>query len=292
MQKSAFYMQVACAGNSAKVVCRHGAFFSLAVSLFPFFFLIYSIFSIDYLQYVYYNITVKYFRLLPLFFYAVFNYFDGGELVERTKIYLIRHGESLGNAVRQLLGHTDLDLSPLGYRQADLTATALSSVQIDEVYSSDLLRAYNTALPHAKMRGLEVQGRTELRELFLGDWEGMRVEEVMQKYGEDAYQKDWREGFGVFAFPHGESVKDGCRRFTRALSEIARHSLGKTILVAAHAAVMRSFYARALGIAFEDIAAALPFPANASYSIVEFDGESFTPIAFSCDEHLRVLSES
>ncbi len=103
--------------------------------------------------------------------------------MERTKIYLIRHGESLGNAVRQLLGHTDLDLSPLGYRQADLTATALSSVQIDEVYSSDLLRAYNTALPHAKMRGLEVQGRTELRELFLGDWEGLRVEEVMQKYG-------------------------------------------------------------------------------------------------------------
>ena len=38
MQKSAFYMQVACAGNSAKVVCRLGAFFSLAVSLFPFFF--------------------------------------------------------------------------------------------------------------------------------------------------------------------------------------------------------------------------------------------------------------
>ena len=73
-----------------------------------------------------------------------------------TKLILIRHGESLGNAVRKLLGHTDLDLSPLGYQQAEAAAVALKDERIDAIYSSDLLRAYNTAVPHARLRGIDV----------------------------------------------------------------------------------------------------------------------------------------
>ena len=59
----------------------------------------------------------------------------------KTKIILIRHGESLGNANRTMLGHTDLDLSPLGYTQAETTANHLKNEKIDAIYSSDLIRA-------------------------------------------------------------------------------------------------------------------------------------------------------
>lgn len=73
-----------------------------------------------------------------------------------TILLLVRHGESLGNARREFLGHTNKDLSELGYKQAEKTAEYLSKVKIDAVYSSDLIRAHNTALPHAKLRNLPV----------------------------------------------------------------------------------------------------------------------------------------
>ena len=59
----------------------------------------------------------------------------------KTKIYIIRHGHSLGNLTRTFLGHVDLDLSDLGYKQADCTADALKNEKIDIIYSSDLSRA-------------------------------------------------------------------------------------------------------------------------------------------------------
>ena len=81
-----------------------------------------------------------------------------------TRFIIIRHGQSLGNAKRILLGHTDWDLSDLGREQAVFTARALSGRKIDAVYSSDLLRAYNTVLPEAAERGLEVITEPGLRD--------------------------------------------------------------------------------------------------------------------------------
>ena len=87
-----------------------------------------------------------------------------------TVFYLVRHGQSIGNANREFLGHTNKDLSPFGYLQADRTADFLSDVKIDAIYSSDLIRAYNTALPHAKLRNMEVVPSQNLRELYAGAW--------------------------------------------------------------------------------------------------------------------------
>ena len=55
-----------------------------------------------------------------------------------TKLIFLRHGQSIGNLERRLLGHTDLDLSELGYRQAESAAYALKDEKIDFIYSSSL----------------------------------------------------------------------------------------------------------------------------------------------------------
>ena len=202
-----------------------------------------------------------------------------------TKIILVRHGESLGNAVHRLLGHTNLDLSELGYRQAECTAGALAKEKIDAIYSSDLLRAYNTALPHAKMRGLEVASKTCFREINIGDWDGMLVCEVKEKYG-DMYERDWLGDYGNFRFPDGESTVEAGERFYLGVQKIAKENEGKTVLIAAHAAVIRSFFAKVLGLSPSEIAQKLPFPTNASFSEVFFDGEGFRAGRFSVDTHL------
>lgn len=213
--------------------------------------------------------------------------FEFGDVMsEKTLIYLVRHGESIGNKNKMFLGHTDLDLSEHGYKQARATAAALSKVKLDKIYSSDLQRAYNTAKAHADLRGMTVHTDHGLRELYVGDWEGKHVDEIIEKYGEKVFKEDWHGGFGTFAFPNGESTMEGSRRFYQTVMKIASENIGKTLLIAAHAAVIRGFWSIICGVAPEDIVEKIPFPSNASYSVVEFDGEKLSPIEYSHDEHL------
>ena len=204
----------------------------------------------------------------------------------KSKIYIVRHGESLGNATRRMLGHTDLDLSEHGYKQAKCTAKELRNIEFDAIYSSDLLRAFNTAKAHADLRGVNVIPEKGLRELYLGTWEGLFVDDIIEKWG-DAFEKDWHNGFGTFVFPEGEAVMDGGRRFHKTISEIAQKHPDRTILVAAHAGVIRAFWSIICGIKPENIVADLPFPTNASYSVCEFSDGVIVPLEYSVDKHLE-----
>lgn len=203
-----------------------------------------------------------------------------------TKIILVRHGESLGNAAKILLGHTDRDLSRLGYLQAEACCEYLKDEKIDEIHTSSLVRAYNTALPHARLRGMEPIPNDNLREIFLGDWEDKTVDEIVNTWGYDSYYKDWQHGFGTFVCPNGEGVMECGERFYRETEKIAKAADGKTILIAAHGAVIRVFWAIISGIAPEDIADAFPFPANASCSYLRYDDNGFTPERYSFNDYL------
>lgn len=204
----------------------------------------------------------------------------------RTKIILIRHGQSVGNATRTILGHTDLDLSDLGYRQAEATADELKNEKIDLIYSSDLKRAYNTAVPHAKIHDLEIITSEKLREMYVGAWEGRTVDDIIAKWGRDIFENDWLANFGTFTFPNGESIVDGGRRFYNEILRIGNENQGKTILVTAHAAVIRSFWALISNISPDTIADKLPFASNASYSICFLENGKITPFKYSIEEHL------
>ena len=85
-----------------------------------------------------------------------------------------RHGQSEGNLVRSFLGHTDLPLSELGRRQAAKTAEFLKDENIDVMISSDRKRAYQTAEPLAKLKGMEIIPNEGLREIYAGKWDLLR----------------------------------------------------------------------------------------------------------------------
>ena len=203
-----------------------------------------------------------------------------------TKLLIIRHGESLGNATRTFLGHTDLDLSKRGYAQAKRTAEYLKNEHVDVIYSSSLIRAFNTAVPHASIRGLEIVSSNQLREIYAGEWEGLTVDDIIEKYGE-RYTVDWRMNFGTFSsVPSIESVPALAIRISSEMLRIAKENSGKTVLVATHAAAIRSFFGRISGIPAEELASRLPFPSNASVTVVYFDGERLIPGEYSHDSHL------
>ena len=204
------------------------------------------------------------------------------------KVYFVRHGQSLGNAERVLLGHCDRDLSELGVRQARLTAEAMKNFSIDIIYSSDLLRAYNTAIPHAELRGLSVIPDEMFRECYLGDWEGKPSAWCEENYSGE-YATIWHSGYGTFRFPNGESTREAGERFFKRAIEICRENQGKNVMIVSHAAILRSFWAIISGFTPEETGEAIDSPTNASYSVCEFDGERFIPLEYSVDGHLESI---
>lgn len=202
-----------------------------------------------------------------------------------TKLILIRHGESLGNSAHVMLGHTDLDLSELGFKQAQRTGEELSGITLDAIYSSDLKRAMSTAEPHADCRGVSVIPNVKLREAHIGEWENLKKEEIIARYG-DAYDLHWRRGFGTFAFPGGDGIQQRCDIFFLEVERIAKMHAGGTVMIVAHAAVIRAFWGRILGLTPEETSAKTDFPTNASYSTVEYINGVFVPGEYSVDAHL------
>jgi probable phosphoglycerate mutase len=91
-------------------------------------------------------------------------------------ILLVRHGESMpvreGEPVPLLGGHSDPALDPVGVEQAERVAARLAGETVDAIYVTPLRRTAQTAAPLAERLGLEAAVEPDLREVFLGEWEG------------------------------------------------------------------------------------------------------------------------
>ena len=203
----------------------------------------------------------------------------------KTKIYIVRHGQSAANAAAVIAGHTDPELTELGVTQAGVTADALAAVHFDAIYSSDLKRAYGTAVPHAELRGMKINTDKRFRELYMGDWENTPVAECKERW-HDLYFGDWMNNFPAYRSPNGESVSELAERFRLGIIDIASRHPGETLLVATHAGAIRAFWGKVIGEK-DGVIVDVPFPTNASYTVVECEGEKITPVEYSVDGHLE-----
>ncbi|MFI6397525.1 histidine phosphatase family protein [Rhodococcus coprophilus] len=130
-------------------------------------------------------------------------------------------------------GQLDTDLSDLGRRQAAGVAEAMAALDPRAVVSSDLRRAYDTAVAVADRAGLPVEIDARLRETHLGQWQGLTHTDV------DAIapgaRSAWRAD-ATWAPPEGESRVDVARRSLRVVDELLdkheRWGLEPIILVA------------------------------------------------------------
>jgi 2,3-bisphosphoglycerate-dependent phosphoglycerate mutase len=93
-----------------------------------------------------------------------------------TELVLVRHGESEaaveGQPFPLVGGHGDPPLSAEGRRQAARVCARLAGEQVDAIYVTNLRRTAETAAPLAATRQLEPRVEPDLREVFLGAWEG------------------------------------------------------------------------------------------------------------------------
>src|ERR1051325_5375271 len=151
---------------------------------------------------------------------------------ETTRVLLIRHGQSQGNAERRFGGHTPPPLSALGRAQADATARALASENITAIYSSDLLRAVQTAEPLARETGLPINQTSAFRERSVGHMEGLTFEEAAAAHPEEYAALLRRDFERVLA--GGESYRQLLDRAAARLDRAIEANAGGRIAVFSH----------------------------------------------------------
>jgi 2,3-bisphosphoglycerate-dependent phosphoglycerate mutase len=153
-----------------------------------------------------------------------------------TRLYLVRHGQSAGNAEGRFGGHSDTPLSGLGIEQARLTAEALAKENISAIYASDLARTMQTAEPLGKLLNLPVIGTPAFRERHVGVLEGLTFDESKEAHPRDYYALVHRNIHHVIT--NGESYRHLLRRATGELRNILRNHQGEKIAVVAHTGVI------------------------------------------------------
>ena len=203
-----------------------------------------------------------------------------------TRLILIRHGQSEANEQNRFAGQTDVPLTDLGRAQAESAARYLvAHEKIDKIYSSDLQRAHNTALPTSLLTGVPIIDTKGLREICAGIWEGRAVSEIEVEYAEEF--RTWRKDYANARLPGGESVQEVYERVVPYVKRIARENDGLTLLIASHATPVRAVDCNSRGWGWERMSE-VPFVNNSAISIFEYDEKTDTisPIERNITEHL------
>jgi probable phosphoglycerate mutase len=209
-------------------------------------------------------------------------------LDESTHVLAIRHGETEWNRVKRIQGHTDIALSELGQAQVSALGLALREQTIDAVYSSDLLRARQTAqavIDHGPQANLPLRLDALLRERSFGVFEGLTWEQIKQRWPDQSER--WRTRDAEFGAEGGETLGDFYQRSIAALSRIAAAHPGQTIAIVTHGGVLDCLYRAATRLSLQ--APRSWVLGNAAVNRLLYTPSGFNLIGWHDDSHLESL---
>ncbi|HUW11946.1 MAG TPA: histidine phosphatase family protein [Anaerolineae bacterium] len=161
-----------------------------------------------------------------------------------TIVILVRHGQSTWNAAGRWQGQGDPPLSDVGREQARVVAQRLRGEPIAALYASDLRRAAETAEIIGQTIGLRPQLDPRLRELDVGGWSGMTIEEIAERFPEQ--YRAWRNYEDVRP-GGGEMFREMRQRAAAALEQIAGAHPGRTVCLVTHGGIVYALRGHALG---------------------------------------------
>lgn len=160
---------------------------------------------------------------------------------ERT-IYLIRHGEIEGAALRRCIGRMDVPLSEKGYEEAHQAGKWLAGKLTDfSLWSSPLIRCTETARAiQAETGCASLHIENDLVEMDSGAWDGMTFAEIQERFPKEYEERG--NNLIHYQTPDGESFFDAGNRFLGALQKIlsAEDGISIPLVIVAHSGVIRS----------------------------------------------------
>lgn len=180
------------------------------------------------------------------------------------KLYLIRHGESEANAKRVHAGWQQVHLTERGIEQARKIGEYLDGIEFDKVYSSDLVRAMETA--ESALPEREYQTDERLREVNVGIVVGKGREECALEYGEPYVNARKYRDYRAFG---GECENDLIARATSFISDPALREY-ECVAAFTHEGIIRATLESVLGTEIKEGTVAFP---NCIISVFEIDSD-------------------
>ena len=166
----------------------------------------------------------------------------------KTKLYIVRHAETTGNIEKRLTGRKDYELTKKGVLSAGKLAQKLSDIKFDKMYSSTSNRTLKTIKPLADMNNLEIVQMDDLCEMYFGDFDGLKWDEVNRI--DPSIKQRQNEINEISGIPNQESMDQASKREYRCIKEICENNIGKNILICSHGVVIEGFLRIIAGIPF------------------------------------------
>ena len=164
-----------------------------------------------------------------------------------NRVYLVRHGQVVGYENVPVYGHTDVELTEVGRLQMEHIARRLRLAPIHTIYCSDLERSAVGAQTIARYHDVPVHALPDFREVYFGDWEGLPLQEIHEKFPEELEKR--KEDLVTFRAPgNGESVAHLSERILACYHRILEQQKGHDFLIVGHGAVNRVILCDALGL--------------------------------------------
>jgi len=169
--------------------------------------------------------------------------------MKETEIILIRHGETEWNSQQRMQGHSNSDLSSVGQAQIQALGQWMKNVPFDHIYSSDSLRAKQTAEAITQFSGHELQFDQRLREKNLGVFEGLTSEEARERHPE--VFRLFKTAGSKYVIDEGESTQQLQDRALEIVDEIRIKHPEEHVLLVTHGGFIRVVMKHSLGLSLE-----------------------------------------
>ena len=169
--------------------------------------------------------------------------------MKETEIILIRHGETEWNSQQRMQGHSNSDLSSVGQAQIQALGQWMKNVPFDLIYSSDSLRAKQTAESITQFSGHELQIDQRLREKNLGVFEGLTSEEARERHPE--VFRLFKTAGSKYVIDEGESTQQLQDRALEIVNEIRIKHPKERVLLVTHGGFIRVVMKHSLGLSLE-----------------------------------------
>lgn len=166
----------------------------------------------------------------------------GYKLMSKTvKFYIFRHGQTDWNLELRSQGHTDIPLNETGREQAKELKPILENLKLDQIVSSDLSRAFETACIASEGLGFKILKFEDLRELNFGEPVGQVKDDIIKKYGLESWERchSVKPEDMDFAYPGGESKIEHLKKIRGRLESFYNENQGERIGVATHGGALR-----------------------------------------------------
>ena len=205
-----------------------------------------------------------------------------------TRFCLVRHGETDWNGEKRIQGQIDIDLNRAGLAQARAVAEGLRGQPFAAVYSSDLLRAWNTAQIAMAGRQITVSPAPTLRERHFGVLQGVTSLEASERHPD--VHRHHQARTPDYDYETGESLIVFAARVMAGLEVLAARHVGQNVLAFTHGGVLDVVYRAAMGRALDERRDfSLP---NAAFNWLEYGNAGWRLISWADCGHLnRALDE-